>query len=452
MSSSSAQSTTARRGLRRMKHIQLRLLGVQDWVQQRLLTVGKVTSDETRSDILTEPMLFQRHCEFGRRMGLRGLPFRCCMRLWSSSRRFWCNHWRWKQTYPTRATSPTKAPSTVWRPWRTQWCFYRMAILSLFHDAFVFIFVITMATTQRFVVNVELGLVGIFILERTMIFLSSQNESFFLSLAGNLFNLLAIDGRCKHTVRARVFLMLILPACLSQPQSRALNSTHTLKEHIVFVLFQNSHASSRNVIRRTSLEHCTYTGRVHSFLIFDTIFFTSTCQPASTLRRSTTTSEWRFGWASILHRLWAQTACWTQGSQAFHRRQSGSCWTRGIACQTPYLPPTEHGVDLRFCWEHRDTASGIGLGRRANSCTEGCHNCTYRSEKTMRNDHKFITLHEKLDVQFISRSGTHRETCRVVFKQKQVASRNVFPWRRFFLWDINRFLGAINLSLDSLIR
>ena len=44
-----------------------------------------------------------------------------------------------------------------------------------------------------------------------------------------------------------------------------------------------------------------YTKHVHCFLIFDTIFFTcltSTCQP---LRRSTATSEWRFGWAPILH-------------------------------------------------------------------------------------------------------------------------------------------------------
>ena len=55
MSSSSAKSTTARRGLPRMKHTQLRLLGVQDLVQQRPLTVGKVTSDENRSDILTKP-------------------------------------------------------------------------------------------------------------------------------------------------------------------------------------------------------------------------------------------------------------------------------------------------------------------------------------------------------------------------------------------------------------
>ena len=54
-----------------------------------------------------------------------------------------------------------------------------MAILSFFHNAFVFIFVITMATKQQLVVNVELGLMGIFILERTVIFLHVPDECFF---------------------------------------------------------------------------------------------------------------------------------------------------------------------------------------------------------------------------------------------------------------------------------
>ena len=53
------------------------------------------------------------------------------------------------ETNLSSATSPTKARWTVWRLWRTcisTWCFYRMAILSFFHNAFVFIFAITMAT------------------------------------------------------------------------------------------------------------------------------------------------------------------------------------------------------------------------------------------------------------------------------------------------------------------
>ena len=142
----------------------------------------------------------------------------------------WCRHandctmkihnWEWKQTYPSRATSPTKAQSAVCKPWRTStWCFFKIAILSFCHNVFVFIFVITMATMQRLVVNVELGVMGIFILESTMIF--SLNtvliNDFFISLGGNLVSWQSTGGVNKqHTVRAHVFLMRILSACLSQ--------------------------------------------------------------------------------------------------------------------------------------------------------------------------------------------------------------------------------------------
>ena len=209
--------------------------------------------------------------------------------------------------------------------------------------------------------------------------------------------------------------MRILSACLSQlvvtvvqvastTLSRT-DSTHmrgsrpnNLRLKRIFVSCPNSsHLTSRHVVHRT-FDHI---GHVHSFLIYNTIFLTYltyTFQRVSTLCRSTTSSEWRCSWVSIHHRLWVQTACWIQGSSAFHRRQAvlwtpGSCWTRGFPCQTPFLPPTEHGVDLRFCWEHRDTASGLGLGRWTNSRSAGI--TTVRSEKQMRNDHKFITLHQK---------------------------------------------------------
>ena len=91
---------------------------------------------------------------------------------------------------------------------------------------------------------------------------------------------------CKqHTVRAHVFLIRIVSACLSQlvvtvvqvhtaTQSRT-DTTHTrgprLKEHSVCVLPQNSHTPSRNVTCYTSLDN---TEHVHSFLIFDTVFLT----------------------------------------------------------------------------------------------------------------------------------------------------------------------------------
>ena len=73
--SSSAKSTTAQRGPGSMKHIQLRMLAVQNGVQQQLLTMGKVTSDANLSDMLTKPMLEQRHHELGRRIDLRGPAF-----------------------------------------------------------------------------------------------------------------------------------------------------------------------------------------------------------------------------------------------------------------------------------------------------------------------------------------------------------------------------------------
>ena len=92
------------------------------------------------------------------------------------------------------------------------------------------------------------------------------------------------------------FVSVFVPACCHSCSGYSHMVTHWLhahvwlKEHIVCVLPQNCHTSSRNVTRYTSLEHYTYTGHVHSFLIFETIFLTSTFQPASTLRRSTTSS------------------------------------------------------------------------------------------------------------------------------------------------------------------
>ena len=133
-----------------------------------------------------------------------------------------------------------------------------------------------------------------------------------------------IDGGCaRYTVRAHIFFSCAFcqracPSLLSQlcrwiqPHSRALTP----------------HTSSRNVSRHTSLDH---TEHAHSLLIFDVIFLTclsSTSQRAWTPRRSTIQVEWRFGWAPILHRLWAQAACWTPGSQAFHRKTSSLPNTR----------------------------------------------------------------------------------------------------------------------------
>ena len=82
-----------------------------------------------------------------------------------------------------------------------------------------------------------------------------------------------------RTPTALVFLMRILSAFLSQPVvtvveavTPTLSRTDSTQQHEAHlcVLPKNRHTSSRNVIRYTSLEHYTYTGHVHSFLIFDT--------------------------------------------------------------------------------------------------------------------------------------------------------------------------------------
>ena len=81
-----------------------------------------------------------------------------------------------------------------------------------------------------------------------------------------------------------VCLSVLVPACCrSCPGGYSHIVTHWPHAHakyIICVLHKNCHTSSRNVIRYTSLD---YTGHVHSFLIFDTIFptyLTSTCQRA----------------------------------------------------------------------------------------------------------------------------------------------------------------------------
>ena len=90
--------------------------------------------------------------------------------------------------------------------------------------------------------------------------------------------------------------MLILSASVSQPVVTVVqvtatlsrtDSTHTRDSRSTLFVScpkKKRHTSSRNVIRYTLLEHYTNTGHVHSSLIFDTIFLTSTFQPASTVQ------------------------------------------------------------------------------------------------------------------------------------------------------------------------
>ncbi len=73
--SSSAKAISQRRGPGKMKHIQLRLLAMQQWVSDRLLSVNKVSTDENISDLLTKGMSIERHFRLAYGLGLRGGPF-----------------------------------------------------------------------------------------------------------------------------------------------------------------------------------------------------------------------------------------------------------------------------------------------------------------------------------------------------------------------------------------
>ena len=75
---------------------------------------------------------------------------------------------RTSQSFLDNNNWPNSAPILVsWRLRVPTWSFHRMAILSFFHDAFIF--VITMATKQWIVVNLELGFVELVILSSLIV-------------------------------------------------------------------------------------------------------------------------------------------------------------------------------------------------------------------------------------------------------------------------------------------
>ena len=78
------------------------------------------------------------------------------------------------------------------------------------------------------------------------------------------------------------------------------------------------------------------------------------------------------------------------------------------------------------------------------------HHGTYRSEKQLRNDRKFITQKKRrIDVQFISRSELHRhrETCFVFTSAEKVELRRVFRESNLLMFE-----GVMDRFSDSLTR
>ena len=53
-----------------MKHIELRMLAIQDWVANRNLYIYKISSEENMSDLLTKPLTAERSRMLAAKCGL----------------------------------------------------------------------------------------------------------------------------------------------------------------------------------------------------------------------------------------------------------------------------------------------------------------------------------------------------------------------------------------------
>ncbi|CAK0806902.1 unnamed protein product, partial [Prorocentrum cordatum] len=75
MDSSSALAVAKKRGPGRMKHIELKMLAVQDWIKEKRLQVGKVPTEANPADVLTKALAKEKLVRHGWELGLRGGPF-----------------------------------------------------------------------------------------------------------------------------------------------------------------------------------------------------------------------------------------------------------------------------------------------------------------------------------------------------------------------------------------
>ncbi|CAK0853161.1 unnamed protein product [Prorocentrum cordatum] len=73
--SSFALAVAKKRGPGRMKHVELKMLAVQDWIKQKRLRIANVAIDATPADLLTEALAKQNLLKHGWELGLRGGPF-----------------------------------------------------------------------------------------------------------------------------------------------------------------------------------------------------------------------------------------------------------------------------------------------------------------------------------------------------------------------------------------
>ena len=73
--SSSALVVAKKRGPGRMKHIELKMLSVQDWVKEKRLRMGKVSTEANPADLLTKALSKEKLVRHGWELGLRNGPF-----------------------------------------------------------------------------------------------------------------------------------------------------------------------------------------------------------------------------------------------------------------------------------------------------------------------------------------------------------------------------------------
>ena len=140
---------------------------------------------------------------------------------------------------------------------------------------------------------------------------------------------------------------------------------------------------------------------------------------------------------------------WRPGEHALHRRRSDH-WTRGVVSS---LCPTTS----RFYFQPMAQRKASRRHRNRTSMTNKfilcwLHHSIYRSEKQVRNDHKFITPHEKAwSVHLKIRQSEVQGNLSQCFQVRVGWIKTHFPIETKLPENINRFLGVMNRFSDSLI-
>ena len=73
--SQSALAVCKRRGPGRMKHIELKMLAVQEWLKTGRLRIHKISTHDNPADLMTKAMNREKLIKFGRALNLRGAFF-----------------------------------------------------------------------------------------------------------------------------------------------------------------------------------------------------------------------------------------------------------------------------------------------------------------------------------------------------------------------------------------